>query len=212
MFAVSTIEEIEAIERELGERHIIALLFVRPSLPDAREIISEFNYIHVNSGRYCSVYAVGYYADTAACQYSDMTEIIGTGGAAWHYSDSAFVAFKNRLEERLKWKYSGDIELVLLQSNPGGVNILNFEHYLAIDVNYGIKHEYIDSFPRFMEALIRSSKEEVETVALAGDILKSRLKLGEVAARTIDDCRKIPSPVRKIIRDRLFYRTSRSYT
>jgi len=49
MFAVNTYEEIERKERELNDKHIIVLLFVRPNLSDADEIIREFNYIHYNS-------------------------------------------------------------------------------------------------------------------------------------------------------------------
>ena len=63
MFPVSTYEEIVKKERELNEKHIIVLLFVRPSLPGAREIVEEFSYLYYNSSRYCSIYAVGYTND-----------------------------------------------------------------------------------------------------------------------------------------------------
>ena len=46
MFPVSTYEEIVKKERELNEKHIIVLLFVRPSLPGAREIVEEFSYLY----------------------------------------------------------------------------------------------------------------------------------------------------------------------
>ena len=55
MFAVNTYEEIEKREREINEQHIIVLLFVKPSLKDSKEIIEEFDYIHYNSDRFCSV-------------------------------------------------------------------------------------------------------------------------------------------------------------
>ena len=45
MFPVSTYEEIVKKERELNEKHIIVLLFVRPSLPGAREIVEQSPYI-----------------------------------------------------------------------------------------------------------------------------------------------------------------------
>lgn len=211
MFAVNTYEEIEKKEKELNKKHIIVLLFVRPTLSNAKAIIDEFNYIHYNSRGYCSIYAVGYSNDSNQSAYSDFRAVKGVLGAEWYYSDQAFIDFKNKLEKRLQWKYSGDIELLILQSNPTGQNILNFQNYLAIDVNYGIKKEYIESFPRFMESLIRSSKKEVETKQIKNEILKSRFKINEIVANSIEESKNIPSPLKKIIKDRLFYRTAKSY-
>lgn len=211
MFAINTYEEIEKNERQLNEKHIIVLLFVRPSLTAAKEIIEEFDYIHYNSGRYCSVYAVGYTNNNQECSFPDFKTVNGTEGNNWYYSNKAFVDFKNKLEKRLGWRYSGDIELLILQSNPEGKNILNFEHYLSVDVNYGIKHEYLESFPRFMESLIRSSKSEVETVDAMKKARRSRYKIKNIVCEAIGECKKIPGPLKKVIADPLFYRTSKSY-
>ena len=210
MYAVNTYEQIEKREWELNERHIIVLLFVRPSLPGADKVIEEFNYIHHNAGRYCSVYAVGYSDICDNTAYPDFRPVKGTCQKEWYYSDQAFVDFKEILERRLKWRYSGEIELLILQSNPEGKSILNFDNYLAVDVNYGIRNEYIESFPRFMESLIRGSKKEVESVELTKKIRRCRLK--EIAFGAIEECKKIPKPVRSIIKDRLFYKTARSYS
>lgn len=56
MFAVNTYEEIEKREKELNKKHIVILMFVRPSLPNSNNIINEFEYIHYNSCEYCSIY------------------------------------------------------------------------------------------------------------------------------------------------------------
>lgn len=211
MFAVNTYNEIEENERILNEKHIVVLLFVRPSLPDAYNIINEFNYIHYNSRKYCSIYAVGYSNNKIKTQNLDFKSVEGICGNEWYYSDEAFIDFKDKLENRLQWKYSGDIELIILQSNPDGKNILNFENYLTIDVNYGIKNNYIESFSRFIELLIRSSKKEVEIASLNNEMNKSKLKIKEIVLDTIEECKKVPYPLRKIIKDRLFYRTSSTY-
>lgn len=211
MFAVNTYEEIENKEKSINEKHIIVLLFVRPSLAGAKEVIEEFNYIHYNASEYCSIYAVGYSNDSNVNQSGGFTKVKGVYGQDWYYSDEAFVDFKNKLEKRLNWKYSGDIELIILQSNPEGSKILNFQNYLVIDVNYGIKNEYIESFPRFMESLVRSSKKGVKANSIVNDMQKSHIKIKDIVIASIDECKKIPSPVKKIIKDRLFYRTSNSY-
>ena len=212
MFPVNTYDEIEKNEKIINEKHIVVLLFVRPSLPGAKEIIDEFNYIHYNSGRFCSIYAVGYSSEENCRGHQSWKPIERVAGVEWYYSDQVFVDFKERLECKLGWKYSGDIEMIVLQSNPSGRSVLNFENYLAIDVNYGIKNEYIESFPRFMEALVRSSRREVETAGLTREMQRTRLKIGEIVRFSIDECRKIPLPVKRIIKDRLFYRTARHYS
>ena len=63
MFAASTYDEIVRQEREIDSREIVVFLFVRPTKASDREIINEFEYIHYNSGKYCSVYAIGYTND-----------------------------------------------------------------------------------------------------------------------------------------------------
>jgi hypothetical protein len=212
MFAVNTYQEIIKTEQRLLEKHIVVFLFVRPSLPGAREILEEFNYLHHNSQRYCSIYAVGYTDDPQAHGYVDYRKVPGIRNADWYYSDQAFVDFKNQLESRIKWRYSGEIELLILQSNPEGKQILNFQNFIAIDVNYGIRHEYIDSFPRFMESLVRSSRSQVEASKAVRVTQMERYKLTEIVGSAVDSCKRIPKPAKRLLKDRLFYRSSRSYT
>ncbi|WP_283610480.1 hypothetical protein [Faecalispora anaeroviscerum] len=208
MFAVNTYEQIEKMERELGEQHIIILLFVRPSLQGAKEIIDEFDYIHYNSEKLCSIYAVGYTNDLDLAKTNGYGKLDRKYGADWYFSDKAFVEFKNNLESRLNWKYSGEIELIVLQSNPNGNQILNFQNYVAIDVNYGIRNEYIDSFPRLMESLIRSSRSEVTATEAMRKMGHSRISVKNVVLNTIKECKKVPIPVKNIVKDRLFYLVS----
>ena len=60
MFAACTYEEIEEIERQVENKEIVVLLFVRPT---ENTILEEFEYIHYNSAKYCSIYAIGYTDD-----------------------------------------------------------------------------------------------------------------------------------------------------
>lgn len=60
MFAASTYEEIERIERQVENMEIVVFLFARPT---EEKILREFEYIHYNSAKYCSIYAIGYTDD-----------------------------------------------------------------------------------------------------------------------------------------------------
>lgn len=114
MFAVNTYEEIEHRQKENSDKQIIVLLFVRPTAPNAREIIEEFDYIHYNSERYCSIYAVGYSNDFSKANDRRYKQVTNIAGSDWFFSNAEFVKCKNNLEERIQWKYSGENELIVL--------------------------------------------------------------------------------------------------
>lgn len=206
MFAASTYDEIIEYERLIENQEIVVLLFVKPTNQDAVDIIREFEYIHYNSSKYCSIYAVGYSNDfkkQSDTHYRKICEILNSD---WYFSSKAFVEFKDNLEKRIKWKYSGETEILVLQNNPGKHDPLNFTNYVAIDVNKGLKEGYIDSFQRFMESLVRSAKSSVTAREAMFEIRKSRVSVKEIILGAIDDSKKIPNPAKKIIKDRLFYR------
>lgn len=208
MFAVNTYEQIEQNEKSINENHIIVLLFVRPSVKGAEEIINEFNYLHYNSSKYCSIYAVGYTNSSTHSSYSQ--KVVGVDGVSWYYSDNVFIDFKEKLEKRIKWKYSGENEMIVLQSNINGSNILNFQNYIAINISEGLREEYIASYPLFMENLIECSKSEVEAKRAINNA--SRFGIKSIAEMAIEDSQKIPSSAKKIIKNKIFFKTSRSYS
>lgn len=206
MFAASTYDEVVKYERCIENKEIVVLLFVKPTNQDAVDIIQEFEYIYYNSAEYCSIYAIGYSNDPQKQEdrhYKKVSEIVNTD---WYFSDKAFVEFKNYLERRIKWEYSGETEVLILQNNPGVKNPLNFSNYVAIDVNKGLREGYIDSFQRFMESLIRSARSKVTAKEAASDLRKSRISIKDAISEAIEDSKKIPNPAKKIIKDRLFYR------
>lgn len=210
MFAACTYEEIEKIERTIENKEIVVFLFVRPSVEGATNIIKEFEYIHYNAGKYCSIYAVGYTNNFEKAQDDSFRKVNVDLDTEWYFSTKAFTEFKNKLESRIRWCYSGETEILILQNNPGNSNVLNFQNYVAIDVNKGIREGYIDSFQRFMESLIRSSKSKVTAHEAIRNIASQRISIKDIICDSIDDCKKIPTSVKKIMKDKLFYRCARS--
>lgn len=77
MFAASTYEEIERIERQVENMEIVVFLFARPT---EEKILKEFEYIHYNSARYCSIYAIGYTDDFTKAKDRMWLLMILTGG------------------------------------------------------------------------------------------------------------------------------------
>lgn len=208
MFAACTYEEIEARERLIENKEIVVFLFVKPT---DTAVLQEFEYIHYNSAKYCSVYAIGYTDDSNIANNPPFRKVDCHMTNDWYYSAKTFVDFKDKLQKRIKkWHYSGETEILVLQNNPGAKEILNFSNYVSIDVYKGIREGYIDSFQRFMESLVRSSKKEVTAKGAINDICNSRISVKGILSDAIDDCKKVPTPVKKILKDRLFYRCSNS--
>lgn len=210
MFAVGTYEEIELIERQVENMEIVVFLFVKPTNSDAINIINEFEYIHYNSEKYCSIYAIGYSNDNEKKKDDSYRKVDATFNSNWYFSMKAFTDFKKKLENRINWNYSGEVEILILQNNPGSNRSLNFRNYVAIDVNKGLREGYIDSFQGFMESLVRSTKSKVTAKEAIKDVAIDRISIKGIITEAIDDCKKIPSPIKTIVRDRLFYRCANS--
>ena len=82
----------------------------------------------------------------------------------------------------------------------------NFRNYNYIDINYGIKKGYIDSFPRFMERIVNACKKEVvakEVVNLANRKRLSGRKIFEFAMEMI--CVNENFIIENILNDKMFY-------
>lgn len=94
---------------------------------------------------------------------------------------------------------------MILQSNPAGKNILNFQNYISLDVNTGLKKGYIDTFNKLMESLIRTSKKHTQVLSVSWELSKERIKLKDILIETIDDCKKVSTSTKKILKDNLFY-------
>ncbi len=156
MIAASTYEEIERREKEIPNMELVVFLFARTTETD---ILREFEYIHYSAGNYCSIYAIGFTDDEDRGKekpYRKVDEVHMDRN--WYFSMKAFNEFKEKLQGRIRWEYSGETEILVLQNNPGQRDALNFQNYVAININKGIREHYIDSFQQFMESLIRSSK------------------------------------------------------
>lgn len=203
MFATTTYEEIIKHERQIENKEIVVFLFAKSTDID---VLNEFEYIHYNSARYCTIYAIGYTDDFTKKNDGTYKKVDIPMQNDWYFSVKAFVDFKNKLEDRINWKYSGETEMLILQNKPDQSNPLDFNNYVAIDVYKGIKEGYMDSFQRFMESLVRSARKNVTAKDAINDIRKSRISVKKIITESIDDCKRIPTPCKDIIKDRLFYR------
>lgn len=210
MYPIYDFKGIEEIERNIEEQHVVVLLIVKPQDENADEFINNINYWHRLSGKYCSIYMLGY-SESFSGRYIDAKEVIGINNEKWEYSDTCFIEVRENLEKRLKnWSYSGTPELIVLQNNPSSSNPLDFSSYNYIDINYGLEKEYIDSIARFMERLIRVCESEVTSSKAIRLANRRRINKRTVIESAIESCDRLPASVRRIMNDKLFFKTSKT--
>lgn len=212
MYPIYDLKGIDQIESSIEEKHVIILLMVKPSDNNAASILNLLNYWHQKADKYCSIYIMGYSQNFMKC-YSDIKQVKGPENETWEYSDKCFIDVCNALQNRLKkWVYSGEPELIVLQNNneEDRKSRLDFRGYNYIDINYGIEHGYIDTFPRFMERFLNACKCEVEATKAISTANKSRINCRNVLEMAIESMPKLPKPAKKVLKDKLFYKSYRS--
>lgn len=209
MHPIHDLQEIEKYEKKIEEQHIIILLLVQPSDKRASDFISKFNYWNYLADKYCSIYILGYSKGFDG-KYSDVVKVDGVDNAEYEYSDCCFIETCDQLRKRLKnWRYSGEAELIVLQknNNPKRKSALDFSCYHYIDVNYGLDNNYIDSVPRFMQRLIDASKSVVTADKGIAKAQRNKLSTRKVLETAIEKCPKLPKPIKKILRDGVFFKS-----
>lgn len=211
MYPINNINDIEEHEKQYSEQHGIILIFVKPSDKIANEIIDNFNYMHKKSKGYCNIYVIGYSEHGNNNQYDDVKTIEGIQNHKWEYSDECFIEVCEELEKRLKnWYYVGEPEMIFLKNNINGKNSnLDFRNYNYIDISYGIRKGYIDSFPRFMERIFRVCKTYTNN-DLIKEANKLRFNAREILQLVLEYDNKIPNPIKDIIGDRNFFKSCKT--
>ena len=210
MFPINDFNGICDNEAHSENQHVIMFLLVKPGDTNANEFLTKLNYWHHRSGVFCNIYLIGY-SQGFNNIYKDVMEIDGIDGEKLQYSDSCFCTVIDQMDSRLKnYYYSGEPELIILQNriNTYGRNTLDFSYYNHIEINYGIEKKYIDSFPRFMENLIRASRFDVDSVYAISRMQTKKISPKKIVEFALENDTKLPEPIKRIMGDRLFYKSS----
>lgn len=145
----------------------VGILITRPSLATGKDILGELEYYHHLTGNRINFYLPGYRAYWNTEKYPDMKVVTEIDRTKWSFSNKAFVAFINALEEVSRWKYSGESELLLI---PYYDEKLDFSNVAAFCLDVMLKDEAISSVSRFITDLSRIAKRNnaVKSIAVNG--------------------------------------------
>ena len=58
----------------------------------------------------------------------------------------------------------------------------------------------------------RSTRSKICPEQVARDLANDRIRIKDIISDAIMDCKKIPTPVKEIIKDRIFYRSANTFS
>lgn len=94
---------------------MVGLLFARPdNLLVQAEVIPNLSYFHYRSGKHIDFFCAGYDGYTGRGQEEGYREV---GLPGWVYSDQMFNQLREEIEAMSKWRYSGDVDLILTNAH-----------------------------------------------------------------------------------------------
>ena len=215
MVPLSSLDLIRENEKKLNNNHVVIFIFVKPSDANSDEIIGKFNYLHHLSGKFCTIYPIGYSSTPwNKFLYGNCKEVEGIDNQVWYYSDKAFLEMIETIQSRIKWRYSGEQEIMMLQNNAEANDFLSFKNYVCINIMQGLRKEYFPSFALLMQNIINSTKKQLTGKEVMQDIslraIEGHIKLKDIIFDTIFTFVKVPKFAKKIINDCLFYYTANS--
>lgn len=129
------------------------------------EIVKRFGYLDRRTGDKLHIYCAGYGAywnneyapdkeDVGIAKYNYDYEFEFT----WEFSQMRFADFVSELEKETSWTYSGETELIILNSQ------VDFSNCIILKLDEMIKDKVIDSPAEIFEALIQHSHSEKNSI------------------------------------------------
>lgn len=105
---------------------MVGIVFASPNSPLAKsEIIPQIADWHYRSGNHIDFFFAGY-SPTSSKLYS---EVQVQGPDPWFYNPEAFHELRLQIENRTKWQFGGECELLLTNARVG-------EHFKTVDLDF----------------------------------------------------------------------------
>jgi hypothetical protein len=129
---------------------MVGLLFARPTTAfAASEIVPNLSYFHQRSGAYIDVFCAGFHIGWDVSRLAERDLVAS-------YSDSEFDRFRQDIERRSKWRYSGEADLLLLNARFDGTEVqLDFASAVFVDLLRARRDNAIESVSTLFESIFR---------------------------------------------------------
>jgi len=142
---------VEAVVRMVG------LLFAPAEAPLAQEqVLPSLNYFHHRSGNNIDFFCAGYRRYGYGPEYDERP--VTDDQPPWILSAREYDSLRREIERRSSWRYSGEVDLLLMNADFGGRReqaALNFKSAVVCDLDKMISDGAINSVRRFFEQIFQ---------------------------------------------------------
>lgn len=180
--AISYENLIEDLKRKGQTEKAVGILLGNPNCEFVKNnIINKIQYYHHRSGKAIDFYFPGYgaYWNDRIADGETICEINRT---EWSFSNEKFNDFIVELENRSKWEYSGETELIILNYKNGE---LDFSEVLVFWLDRLVKEEVIYSPSNFFESIFKLFKRD-NSIARTSDKLSFK-QMGSQVSKIINE-------------------------
>lgn len=140
---------------------MVGILFCHPENSLGKEeIISHLNFFHHYSATDIDFYCVGYGAYWSFEDYPDHKEVMEIDRTKWLFSDKAFSDVIKEIENKTSWKFSGETELILLDTSKKNIDKLNFDSAIVCNLEIMKKDKAFSSVRNFFMQLFHENQSK----------------------------------------------------
>lgn len=144
---------------------MVGFLFARPDSPLAKkEIIPSLEYFHERSGEHIDFYCPGYESFHANKPSAlNKKHVVRVGDEdTWIFSVKKFNSSRKKIESMTKWRYSGGVDLVLLNAKQREKQEmeLDFSGAIAINLDEAKADKAIKSIETFFEKIFQYAESQ----------------------------------------------------
>lgn len=140
---------------------LVGLLFARPNAALGKgEIIPSIDYFHHRSGASIDFFCAGY-RRFGRREYDDEVAVT-TGEDPWYFSNIAFNKLRDQVANRTTWSYSGEADLLLLDSifdEQTQTATLSWDAAIIGDLDLMLRNEAITSVHRYFEDIFKFAED-----------------------------------------------------
>ena len=145
---------------------MLGMLFCQPQHDLAKkQVIPNLPYFHVRSGRNINFYCCGYGEHPDLQDYRDKQQVCRIDDMEWLFSVVAFNEFREEMETKTRWKYSGEVDLLITDARLNTVTEqaeLDFSSVVVCNLNAMVRDKTIPSIASFFEGIFGYAESQNE--------------------------------------------------
>jgi hypothetical protein len=140
-----------------NKSRVAALLFAQPNSFTKDEILASIDYFHIRSGSTMDFFCIGYQDHPNPPNLTSLTTV---NGQEWFFNPLIFNNLRMEIQTKTKWRYSGNVELVLFNSYLDENNDLevDFSDAISIDLRKAKDDKLISSVGEVIEKIIETAE------------------------------------------------------